>query len=76
MPFPWDQPLLDLTFTCPFCGQVSRNEYNRVLMCACPKAEQARAEQRERDAAFERQRQPAPVDWVQLRQERKFRGSR
>jgi hypothetical protein len=70
--FPWGQPELDLTFTCPHCGQQYHNEYNRVEVCGCRQAEQARAEQRQRDATFNQQHQPALVDWVQIRRDRKI----
>jgi len=77
MPFPWGQPLVDLQFTCPHCSTIYYNENNRVLVCCCPGAERERAEQRERDAVFQRvQRAAQQVDFNEIREQRKLRTNR
>lgn len=77
MPFPWGQPFIDLSFTCPHCSTTYYNENNRVAVCTCPASEQERIEQRERDAAFQRSQRAAQlVDFNEIRQQRKMRTNR
>jgi hypothetical protein len=52
MPFPWGQPTLPVSFTCPHCGDVkSIMHEDKVQACDCPGAQEDRILERQRNVA-------------------------
>lgn len=73
MLFPFDAPVVDLSFTCKHCGQTYYNTNGQVQMCMCSEAEQERLEVRERQRAFDLQQVAIQPSMVEIREQRKLR---
>lgn len=73
MLFPFDAPVVDLSFTCKHCGQVYYNTNGRVEVCMCPGAERERVSDKERQRAFDLQQAAAQPTLLEVREQRKLR---
>jgi glutaredoxin len=48
MPFPWGQPALPVSFTCPHCKDVKSVMHgDKVQACDCPGAQKERVQERQ-----------------------------
>ena len=73
MLFPFDDPIVDISFTCKHCGHVCFNTNGQVQAFMCSGAEQGRVEDKERQRAFSRQQEFTQPSSVEIREQRKLR---